>query len=78
MCSGFGYVFGGSDYRIRLEASSQLKFWTAGMGTSMQRSLKPNELQKPALYLPKEHGKSSHSPLSKEKEFRAPGWGPLL
>ncbi|KRX63354.1 hypothetical protein T09_4909 [Trichinella sp. T9] len=78
MCSGFGYVFGGSDYRIRQEASSQLKFWTAGMGTSMQRSLKPNELQKPALYLPKEHGKSSHSPLSKEKEFRAPGWGPLL
>ncbi|KRZ50215.1 hypothetical protein T02_2699 [Trichinella nativa] len=40
---GLGYVFGGSECRIRHEANSQLKFWIAGMGASMQRYLKPNE-----------------------------------
>ncbi|KRZ91684.1 hypothetical protein T08_14825 [Trichinella sp. T8] len=49
MCSGFGNVFGGSDCRIRQEASCQLKLWTAGMGTSMQRSLKPNDIHVPGL-----------------------------
>ncbi|KRX64386.1 hypothetical protein T09_5523 [Trichinella sp. T9] len=40
---GLGYVFGSSECRIRHEANSQLKFWIAGMGASMQRYLKPNE-----------------------------------
>ncbi|KRZ00037.1 hypothetical protein T4B_6851 [Trichinella pseudospiralis] len=31
-----------------------------------------------ALNLPKEQGKSLHSPLSKGRELHAPGWGPFL
>ncbi|KRX81282.1 hypothetical protein T06_13468 [Trichinella sp. T6] len=40
---GLGYVFNGSECRIRHEANSQLKFWIAGMGALMQTYLKPNE-----------------------------------
>ncbi|KRX78234.1 hypothetical protein T06_8320 [Trichinella sp. T6] len=75
---GLGYVFGGSECRIRHEANSQLKFWIAGMGASMQRYLKPNELQKPALYLHKEHGTVCTPPCLRKRSFvlqdGAPCW----